>query len=259
MKRLSSITLVSCALLAMPIVTVAAVAQSSADVSADSTIVRRVDALVAPTAANDSATSFSISVRPTTVFRLKRGALAESVDFALVAPVLDPLALPPLTQPDTGRRRAVRTSEWYSRRLTLHRYGSYAMLPLFVTQFVLGNKLIQQKEDQYSGKRLTPIDKGLRNAHIGVGSAVGLLFISNTTTGVWNYLATRHNVEGRKLRNIHALTMLLADAGFAYTGLVASKDATDHGPPEARKHRNLGLGSMAIATAGASLMWFRKD
>lgn len=254
MKRLSSIMLVSCALLALP-----AGAQSAVDVTADSATVRVVDSLATPSIANDSATHFSVYPHPVTVFRLKPGMLAESADVLIAAPNFEPLSLAPLTQPDTGRRRAVRTSEWYGRRLAIHRYGSYAMLPLFVTQFVLGNKLLNQKEDQYAGKRLTPIDKNLRNAHIGVGSAVGLLFISNTTTGVWNYLATRHNVEGRKLRTIHALTMLLADAGFAYTGLVASKDATDHGPPEARKHRNLGLGSMAIATAGASLMWFRRD
>ena len=80
----------------------------------------------------------------------------------------------------------------------------------------------------------------------------------NTTTGLWNLYASRRTVEGRKLRTIHALTMLAADAGFAYTGYLGSQ-ASDHGPPQARKHRNAGLISFGIATGGASLMWFGRN
>ncbi|MEO7363559.1 MAG: hypothetical protein ABI120_24725 [Gemmatimonadaceae bacterium] len=159
---------------------------------------------------------------------------------------------------DTTRRKAVRYSEWYGRRLRVHRYGSYAMLPLFVTQFVLGNKLINQKNEQYAGTRTTPIDQNLRSTHKVVAGAVGALFVVNTTTGLWNLFASRHTIEGRKLRTVHALTMLAADAGFAYTGYLSSQ-AVDHGPAEARKHRNVAVASFSIATAGASLMWFRRD
>ncbi|MEP6831817.1 MAG: hypothetical protein ABJB74_00425 [Gemmatimonas sp.] len=159
---------------------------------------------------------------------------------------------------DTTRRKAVTYSEWYGRRLRVHRYGSYAMLPLFATQYVLGNKLLKQKEAQYANTRLTPIDKNLKTTHAVVAGGVGALFVVNTTTGLWNLFDSRHTVPGRKLRTIHALTMLAADAGFAYTGYLSSK-AVDHGPPEARKHRNMALVSFGIATTGASLMWFRRD
>ena len=159
---------------------------------------------------------------------------------------------------DTTRRKAVTYSDWYARRLRVHRYGSYAMLPLFVTQFVLGNKLINQKNEQFAGTRTTPIDDNLRSTHKVIAGAVGALFVVNTTTGLWNLFASRHTVEGRKLRTVHALTMLVADAGFAYTGYLSSQ-AVAHGPPEARKHRNIAVASFSIATAGASLMWFRRD
>ena len=227
MKRLSITLLVSCALAAFPIG-----AQSTVDPVGDSTLVN------------------SVVLERSSVFRLNAGSLADNMNFLNTS----------LTQPDTGRRRPVQTSVWYDRRLTIHRYGSYAMLPLFVTQFVLGNKLISQKEDLYATPplRSTPVSDRLRNTHAAVAGAVGALFIANTTTGVWNYLATRHNIEGRKLRSIHALTMLLADAGFAYTGYLGSQ-ATDHGINDARRHRAVGLTSFGIATAGASVMWFRRD
>lgn len=163
-----------------------------------------------------------------------------------------------LSLQDTTRRKAVTYSKWYARRLRVHRYGSYAMLPLFVTQYVLGDKLLDQKTAQYNNTRTTPIDENLLTTHKVVAGAVGALFVVNTTTGLLNLFASRHTVEGRKLRTIHALTMLTADAGFAYTGYLSSK-AVDHGPPEARKHRNMALVSFGISTAGASLMWFRRD
>ena len=163
-----------------------------------------------------------------------------------------------LTMSDTTRRKAVTYSDWYARRLRVHRYGSYVMLPLFVTEFVLGNKLINQKNAQYAGTRTTPIDDNLRSTHKVVAGAVAALFVVNTTTGLWNLLESRHTLEGRKLRTIHALTMLAADAGFAYTGYLSSQ-AVNHGPAEARKHRNIALASFSIATAGASLMWFKRD
>lgn len=166
-----------------------------------------------------------------------------------------PLA-PTLEITDTvPRRRAVAYSDWYSRRLTIHRYGSYAMLPLFATQYVLGNKLLNQKVALYANERTIPIDKGLRSTHAVVAGAVGTLFIVNTTTGLWNLIESRHTEAGRTRRTVHALTMLAADAGFAYTGVLGSR-ATDRGPPQARAHRNTALTSFGISTAGAALMWF---
>lgn len=156
------------------------------------------------------------------------------------------------------RRRSVSHSEWYGRRLTIHRYGSYVMLPLFIAQYALGSKLLDQKTDLFEGRRTTPVDDGLRDTHRAVAIGVGSLFLVNTTTGVWNWLESRKEPQGRTRRNIHALAMLASDAGFAYTGVLGAR-ATDHGIPEARTHRNVALTSFGIATAGAAYMWFGRE
>lgn len=215
------------------------VAVATADSSKDSTALGASDAIV-PSSETSPAASF-ISAMP--------AGVTSSNAFRAT------LSLQTELNDTVPRRRAVAYSEWYSRRLTIHRYGSYVMLPLFVTQFVLGNKLLNQKEAQYAGERLTPIDKNLRSTHAVVAGAVGTLFVVNTTTGLWNLIESRHTEQGRTRRTIHALLMLSADAGFAYTGVLGSR-AKDHGPPEARKHRNMGLASFGLSTAGAALMWF---
>jgi len=165
--------------------------------------------------------------------------------------------LQPPGVPDTVQRRprAVAESEWYGRRLTLHRYGSYVMIPLFIAQYTLGSRMLGQKEDLFAGRRQTPIDAGLRNSHRAVAGGVAALFVVNTTTGLWNLFETRGEAEGRTHRNIHALTMLAADAGFVYTGILGAR-ASDSGLSEARKHRNTALTSFGVATAGAAWMWF---
>ena len=39
------------------------------------------------------------------------------------------------------RRKSIEVSEWYERRLRIHRYGAYATIPLFVFQAAAGNEL----------------------------------------------------------------------------------------------------------------------
>ena len=169
--------------------------------------------------------------------------LAARVDFRVA-----PLAPPP---------RAVEYSEWYGRRLTVHRWASYTMLPLFAAQYVLGDRILDQKTDAYAGVG-NGVDPTTKRRHQWVAGGVGALFTLNTVTGVWNAVAARRDPNGRALRNTHTALMLAADAGFVTTGLLASR-ASDQGPPEARAHRNVALGSMGLATAGAALMWFRRD
>ena len=158
----------------------------------------------------------------------------------------------------TPRPRAVEYDEAYGRRLTIHRWGSYVMLPLFVAQYLLGNELIQQKEDVFSGARTEPVDADLRQWHTATAIGVGTLFVVNTTTGVWNLVESRHDPNGRGRRTAHAVAMLIADAGFVATGLIG-RDAVDSGVDDAKRHRNVALVSMGIATASAAFMWFTRD
>jgi hypothetical protein len=51
----------------------------------------------------------------------------------------------PVDTPITRRPKAVQYSDWYSRRLTVHRIGSYTMLPLFAAEWSLGQNLLQDE------------------------------------------------------------------------------------------------------------------
>jgi hypothetical protein len=154
------------------------------------------------------------------------------------------------------RRRAVEISEGYETRLRIHRIASYTMPPLFATQYLLGRKMLQTREDQANGRAVS-VDEGTRTAHQWVAGGVATLFAVNTVTGVWNLVESRHQPEGRALRTTHAILMLASDAGFAATGLVAS-NARNGGVDDARTHRNIALASMVPATAGAVLMWINQ-
>ena len=153
------------------------------------------------------------------------------------------------------RQKAVVISDWYVRRLTVHRYGSYVMLPLFVAQYLLGKELLAQKEGVWDGTRREPIDEDLRNTHRYVGIGIGTLFVVNTTTGLWNLWEIRNDGSNSTRRTLHVLSMLGADAGFVATGIMGS-NAVDGRPPDARAHRNMALTSVGLATIGVSLMWF---
>lgn len=173
------------------------------------------------------------------------------------APLARPLPAALVARADTEpprRPRAIEYSEAYDQRLTIHRWGSYVMLPLFAAQYALGDRLLKQKEDVFAGRRGGPPDAGLRRTHAVVASGVGLLFVANTVTGVWNIVEARHDPDGRTLRTVHGLTMLLSDAGFAATGVMGSR-AVDRSPDDARSHRNVAVASMGVAAVGAGMMW----
>ena len=128
------------------------------------------------------------------------------------------------------------------------------MLPLFAAQYALGNRLLSQKEDVFEGERREPVSAGLRRTHAVTAGGVGLLFVANTVTGVLNYRENRRNPDGRGRRMIHALTLLAADAGFVATGVLGRR-AVDYSPEDANRHRNVAVGSMAVAAAGVGMMW----
>ena len=89
-------------------------------------------------------------------------------------------------------------------------------------EYVLGQKMIKEREDLARGIN-NPVNSNTRSAHQWVAGGVAALFGINTVTGVWNLYETRHQEEGRALRVTHAILMLASDAGFATTGLVASR------------------------------------
>ncbi len=155
------------------------------------------------------------------------------------------------TDTGAGRPKAIEYSDAYYTRLAIHRYASYTELPLFATEYVLGQRILNgQRTGDFASS-------GTRSAHKVVAGALGALFAVNTVTGVWNMIEARHDPAGRTRRNLHALTMLLADAGFFYTASLAG-DARES-QDGANKHRNAAIASISVATASTLMMWLWKD
>ena len=143
------------------------------------------------------------------------------------------------------RRRAVEYSDWYYRRLQLHRWGSWLELPVFGTEFWLGQKLIS------GGER----EDWVKPTHAAVAGVLGGLFTVNTVTGLWNLYDSRQDTDQRALVWSHSALMLAADAGFAITALLA-EDAGENGG--GGTHRTAAVTSMSLATVGTLLMWVKR-
>lgn len=161
------------------------------------------------------------------------------------------------------RVRSIEYSDWYARRLTIHKIGSYVMLPLFGAEYYLGERLIQGKASD-----------GEKSVHVGVATAIGGLFAVNTVTGVWNLWDSRKDPSDRGKRYLHSVLMLAADAGFALAAASAEDDGNEGGGSDdlrqvratrlleggegASTHKAIAITSFGISTAGTLLMWFWK-
>jgi hypothetical protein len=153
-------------------------------------------------------------------------------------------------QQDTTRRRrrAVEVSEAYGQRLQVHRYLSYAMLPVFAAQYVSGAKLYDAQ--QAGGK---PAPGWAKPVHSAGAMTVAGIFGINTITGVWNLWDSRHTPEHRWLRYSHAAVMLGADAAFAYTGIKLSQEA-ENSFVKRDQHRKVALYAIGASTVSGVVM-----
>lgn len=148
--------------------------------------------------------------------------------------------------PPPPRARAIEVSDWYNRRLTMHRWLSYSIIPMFAFQYAAGSQIWEKG----SGA-----PEWARTGHrVGAATIAGV-FTVNTVTGVWNLVESRHVEEGRALRYLHAASMLVADAGFTYAGAVVSEQA-ERSFAKRRLHRTVALSSMGITVTSGLLMWF---
>ena len=88
------------------------------------------------------------------------------------------------------RPRAIEYSDAYHTRLKIHQIGAYLMIPLFISEYVLGEKLLTS----------TNRSNGLKTAHSAVAAGVGVVFVANTVTGAWNFWDARKDPNGRARR-----------------------------------------------------------
>ena len=170
---------------------------------------------------------------------------------SLVGPVLASLATGVLAPDDTVRRRrkAVEVSDWYDRRLRVHRYGSYAMYPLFALQAVAGNQIFPDPLNAPSWAK---------TSHRIGAAGLATVFTLNTVTGLWNLWDSRSVAQGRTRRTVHALLLLASDAGFTYAGVRLSEQA-ETSVDKRREHRIWAYGSMATALTGVGVMTLWKE
>ena len=96
-----------------------------------------------------------------------------------------------------------------------------------------------------------------RGAHIAVGTAVTGLFAVNTVTGVWNMWESRNDPSHHKLKLVHGILMLGADAGFVAT-FASGPGGREGSTLDSAKqtHRTIALTSIGVATGSYLLMLF---
>jgi hypothetical protein len=156
---------------------------------------------------------------------------------------LDPAPSAQSRSPDDAAPQLVEYSDAYFTRLTIHRWASYLTVPLFASQYIVGQKLMNG-------------DRSLRGVHGVLAASVAGLFAVNTITGGLNLIEGRKDPEGRTRRTLHSVLMLLADAGFVATGATAgeSEDGYYRGPNNINRHRNIALLSMGTALVSYAIM-----
>lgn len=162
-----------------------------------------------------------------------------------------------LSPPEAGPQQAVQLSDGYYTRLDIHRYASYATLPLFLLEYVAGQKLLE---------RGSAAPLWAEKVHKPAAYAVAGIFTVNTVTGIWN-LAEAGNKkvkQGKNRRWWHAALMLAADAGFIYSASRAPStsdiDARIAGGTRGgwTPHKATAVASMGVATIGYLMMYVWK-
>ena len=147
-------------------------------------------------------------------------------------------------QPTSPPPMAVQYSDGYRLRAKIHKISSFATLPLFAAEAIIGQSL-------YSDP--TP---GKKDAHLVTAAGIGALFAVNTTTGVWNLIEARKDPVHRGRRLAHGLLMLGADAGFLATAALGPE--SEHGEVDDSRgaHRAMAFTSIGLATTSYLIMLF---
>jgi hypothetical protein len=181
--------------------------------------------------------SLALFSRPVLGSAVAQTVASDPETAATAAPSQDP------AQP-TAPARAVEYSDAYRTRAKIHKIASFATIPLFATEAVLGQSLYS---DSTSGKK---------DAHLIVAGGIGALFAVNTVTGVWNLIEARKDPNHRGLRWAHGLMMLGADAGFLATAALGPDSEHGDFSSRASTHRAVAFTSIGLASASYLIMLF---
>lgn len=143
-----------------------------------------------------------------------------------------------------GRPKPVELGDWYYRRLTIHRWVAFGTLPVFAAQWAAGQRLYDDSRDAPTWAKTTH--------RVGATLLAGG-FTVNTVTGLWNAWDSRSVKQGRALRTLHGLSILVADGMFTYAGAKLSDEA-EQSSAKRREHRTIALSAMALTTVSGVAM-----
>jgi hypothetical protein len=148
------------------------------------------------------------------------------------------------------RQLAIEYSDAYRRRAKIHRYASFATLPMFGAEAWVGQSLYNNPTD------------AKKSLHLAIATGMGALLAVNTFTGVLNLMEAKKDPHGRGRRLLHGILLLAADAGFLGAALTAPEGEHHRGttptPNSSRAlHRTLAMSSIGLTTAGYLIMIFR--
>jgi hypothetical protein len=154
--------------------------------------------------------------------------------------------------PQDQRPVAIEYSDAHETRAKIHKYASWATLPLMGAEFALGEKLYNDTNSETDS---------LRGVHGAVGAGLIGLFGVNSVTGLWNLLES-NQAPGRTKRLVHGIMMLAAEGGFVASA--ASAPGHSRNPLVAidtnkATHRDIAFVSFGVGTAGYLLMLLTKN
>lgn len=158
--------------------------------------------------------------------------------------------------PDSVRPRAIMLSDGYYSRLDIHRYASYATLPLFVIEYLAGQQLLTKGS-------AAPL--WAEKVHKPAAYAVAAVFTVNTVTGLLNLAEASKVPQGKRKRWVHSVLMLAADVGMIYGVSVAPSTAKIDARIASGKvggwtpHKISTVASMSVATIGYLMMLVGKS
>jgi hypothetical protein len=147
---------------------------------------------------------------------------------------------------------AIQYSDAHEMRAKIHKYASWATLPLMATEFALGEKLYNDTNSETDS---------LRGVHGAVGAGLIGLFGVNSVTGLWNLLES-NQAPGHTKRLVHGILMLAAEGGFVASAATApghSRNPLVAITTDKATHRDIAFVSIGVGTAGYLLMLLTKN
>jgi hypothetical protein len=149
--------------------------------------------------------------------------------------------------PQGTRPVAIEYSDAHETRATIHKYASWATLPLLGTELVLGQKLYNDPNS---------LTSNLRGVHGAVGAGLIGFFGVQSVTGLWN-LVESNQAPGHTKRLVHGILMLAAEGGMVAAAATApghSRNDLINFDARASTHRDIAYVAIGVGTAGYLLM-----